>query len=147
MESLFLIDRLESLVQKGFKLPFTPLVVLNEDEILGIIDRLRLSLPQEIEEARHIVEERNTILAGAQEEAEKILSRARERALEILSEHEIIKRAEARARTIEEKALKRAQELTQSADQYALEVLQDLEAKLLEFLKVVQNGIKELRSK
>lgn len=145
MDLLFLIDRLESLVQKGFRVPLTPFVILNEDEILSLIDKLRLSLPQELEEARRVLEERDLILSGAQEEAEKIISRARDKALEILSEHEIVKKAEAKARSIEEKALKRAQELTQGADQYALGVLQELEAKLLEFLKVVQKGIKELK--
>lgn len=145
MDPFFLIDRLESLVQKGFRVPLTPFIILNEDEILSLIDKLRLSLPQELEEARHIVEERDLILTSAQEEAEKIISRARDKALEILSEHEIVRKAEARAKSIEEKALRRAQELAQSADQYALEVLQELEAKLLEFLKVVQNGIKELK--
>ncbi len=147
MESMFLIDRLESIIQKGFRMPFTPFVVINEDEILSLIDKLRLALPQELEEARQIIEKREAILADAQEEAERIVSRAREKALEILSEHEIVRKAEARAKAIEEKALVRAQELTQSADQYALEVLQDLEGRLLGLLREIQNGIKELKSK
>ncbi|HDN80467.1 MAG: ATPase [Chloroflexi bacterium] len=145
MDIMFLIDRLEEFVQKGVRIPFTSLIILNEDDLLGIIDQLRLSIPEEVDEARRITQERENLIAQAREEAERIVGQAQERAASLASEHEIVKRAEARARTIEERARKKAEELKKGADEYVLEVLGSLEGQLEEFLRVVRNGIEKVR--
>ena len=142
VDIMFLIDRLEELIQKGAHIPFTSLTIVNEDDLLSVIDQLRISIPQEVEEAQRIVQERDRVIAKAREEAEKILGQAQERAASLADEHEIVKRAEARAKTIEERALRRAQELRQGADEYALEVLRQLEEQLDRVLTEIRNGIR-----
>lgn len=146
VDIMFLIDRLEELIQKGTHVPFTSLTLVNEDDILSIIDQLRISIPQEVEEAQRIVQEKERIIARAREEAEKILGQAQERAASLADEHEIVKRAEARARTIEERARRQAGELRRGADEYALEVLRQLEEQLNRILTEVRNGIRKLQS-
>src|ERR1700736_839715 len=43
-----LVDALEDLVGGARRLPFTPSVVVNEEEILELVDRIRLALPDDL---------------------------------------------------------------------------------------------------
>jgi cell division septum initiation protein DivIVA len=81
-----LVDQLEELVTTGRRVPFTTGVVVNEDEALELIDRTRLGLPDEIVQARHLLEDQRRVLADARDEAEHILGRAEEEATRILDE-------------------------------------------------------------
>ncbi len=55
MSIIDVIDELETLVAGGRRVPFTPSVVVNEEEALELIDRARLELPEEIRQARYTV--------------------------------------------------------------------------------------------
>ena len=70
MDMAFLIDRLEALVSTSRRVPFGR-VLLDEQEILEIIDQMRLSLPNEINQARRVLQERDQIIGQAQSEAER----------------------------------------------------------------------------
>ncbi len=61
------------------------------DELLDIMDDIRLSMPQEIKQARAIVEDRGRIVDDANKEAEAIIKRAEERARAIVAEQAIVK--------------------------------------------------------
>ncbi len=145
MDILFLIDRLEDVVQRGAHIPFTSWVVVNETDLLDLIDQLRTSVPQEVQEALRFQEEKERLLAQAHEEAQKIIGQAQERAAILASEHEVFKKAQARAQSIEERARKRAEELKRGADEYVLEVLGRLESELESLLITVRNGIEKVR--
>src|ERR1700688_4720548 len=71
-----LVDQLEELVSTGRRVPFTAGVVVNEDELLELIDRTRLGLPDELMQARHLLEDQRRVVVEAEQEAERILSRA-----------------------------------------------------------------------
>lgn len=81
-----LVDQLEELVTTGRRVPFTTGVVVNEDEALELIDRTRLGLPDELVQARHLLEDQRRVLADARDEAEHILGRAEEEAIRVVDE-------------------------------------------------------------
>ena len=81
-----LVDQLEELVTTGRRVPFTTGIVVNEDEVLELIDRTRLGLPDELVQARHLLEDQRRVLADAREEAEHILGRAEDEASRVLDE-------------------------------------------------------------
>ncbi|HKR98656.1 MAG TPA: hypothetical protein VJU79_03985, partial [Candidatus Dormibacteraeota bacterium] len=81
-----LIDALEELLSSGRRLPFSASVVVNEDEALDLVDRVRLALPDDLVAARHLVEDRDRIVAAAEQEAEAIVARAEEEARGILED-------------------------------------------------------------
>ncbi len=56
------LDQLEALVNQSRRVPLTPNVVINEDEILDAIDQIRVGLPDEIKEARLVLETREARL-------------------------------------------------------------------------------------
>jgi len=89
MDILALVDRLESLVNGGWRVPFTVRTVIDENVFFDIIDQMRVSIPQELKQANELLEERDRVLAAAAEDAERLIEEAREKAARLLDEHEI----------------------------------------------------------
>ena len=78
MDVLVLIDKLDDLVHGASTFPMTDKVMIDRDEIYDLLDQMRATIPEEIKQARWIVEERQEMLQEAKEESERILSEARE---------------------------------------------------------------------
>ena len=58
MDVLVLIDKLDDLVHNAKLVPMTGQVRVDKDEIYDILDQMRATIPEEIKEARFIVEQR-----------------------------------------------------------------------------------------
>ncbi|HLG50495.1 MAG TPA: ATPase [Chloroflexota bacterium] len=135
-----LIDRLEQLVSSGTRLPLSSRTIIDEQEFLDIIDQLRVTVPEEIKQARRMSQERERVIMQAEEEADKIINAARERASLMLSENELIRRAQEETQQIIAEARRQAEEIRQGADLYALDVLGNLENELTKLLATVRKG-------
>ena len=141
MDILYLVDRLEELVNEGWRIPLTSNVVIDNEEFLDIIDQMRISVPEEIKQAKRIQQERDRLLSQAKEEADRILVHAREQHQSLLTDHEVIKAAESERRAIIEEGHREIRAIRQDADAYVVDVLSQLENQLSNLLKTVQNGI------
>lgn len=139
------IDRLEYLIAHSRQIPLTRTVVIDQEEVLACIDELRLSLPDEIKQARWTLQEQQRLLSEAQAEAARTITRASERAQTMMGQQELIKRAEKQAETILRDASARAEEVRRAADRYAWDVMQSLEAQLLRTVATVKKGVEALR--
>jgi hypothetical protein len=150
-----LVDQLEELVSTGRRVPFTAGVVVNEDEVLELIDRTRLGLPDELTQARHLLEDQRRVLDEAEEESERILSRAETEAARLVDEaharasvmvgdHEIAEQARLHAATLLAEAEERAAKTCAEADAYAREVMVRLEDQLMRAATTVRKGIEAL---
>lgn len=146
MDILHLVDRLEEIVKKSPRLPFSGVRLVNERRVWTLIDQMRISIPDEVRRAQRVNRERDRILAQAREEAERVVQQARERAAELTAEHPIVKAAEARAATIRERAEREAANLRAEADEYVFNVLCDLEEQLRRTLRVVENGLRKIEA-
>lgn len=142
MDILYLVDRLENLVANSKRMPLVNQIIIKEADILNIIDQMRTSIPGEVKQARHIIQEKEDILAQAQEEAINIVVRAREEAERTLSREGLLRAAEERAQEIIRRANEQAQitmrqaeahteQLQGEANSYALGTLQELHERLL----------------
>ncbi|MFL5717812.1 MAG: hypothetical protein ACJ77V_09555, partial [Chloroflexota bacterium] len=80
IDIIFLVERLESLIANGKKLPLTTNVVVDQNAALGLIDELRVAVPEEVRAAKRINSEGERIIEKAQEEAERIVGKAQEQA-------------------------------------------------------------------
>lgn len=149
---LELIDQIEELVSSARRLPFSANVVVNEDELLDLIDRARVALPDDLVHARHTVEDRDRIMAGAEQEAEaavaqaeeearRLVSEAEERAEKLTSESAITAQAHARAEAVVSEAEARAASVRSEADSYARELMERLEDQLSRAVATVRKGI------
>ena len=89
IDIIFLGERLESVIANGKKLPLTTNVVVDQNAALGLIDELRVAVPEEVRAAKRINSEGERIIEKAQEEAERIVARAQEQAAFLIDELEV----------------------------------------------------------
>lgn len=116
MDILFLIDRLENLVTSSTKMPFMNQLLIKEGDMLTLLDQMRASIPDEVKQARRIVQEKDRILAQAQSEASAILAHAREEAGRAVELEGLTRVAEERSQEMLRQARKQAQQLLRQAE-------------------------------
>lgn len=123
MEILGLLDTLEAIILDSAKLPFTKKVMVDEDKILSIIDKIRL-VAQGNPGSRVIgvgAEKNRPEAAEVPEMSER--SREESKAVEVI-----------------EQAYQMAKEIREGADRYADEVLANLEATSSRILRTIKAG-------
>jgi vacuolar-type H+-ATPase subunit H len=139
-----LVDRLEELLSQGTHIPFSSKVVVDGELLLNIIDQMRVSIPEEIREARRLLRDKDKEVAQAREEVARILSEARENAARLTAEHEIRKAAEEQAERMIEEARAGAQEISVGAEDWAAQVLRELAEHLDSMQDTISNGLTAL---
>lgn len=147
MDILYLLERLEEVLSAGSRLPFTNRTLVDDEECFAVIDQIRLSLPNELRQARKVNADREALLDEAQTRAEQMLREADREAMERAKDHNIARVAEARAREILDRAEDEAQQIRRDADDYAYRVLQGLDQQLDALLTTVRNGLRSLQSR
>ena len=141
IDIIFLVERLESLIANGKKLPLTTNVVVDQNAALGLIDELRVAVPEEVRAAKRINSEGERIIEKAQEEAERIVAKAQEQAAFLIDERGLTQSAEAQSREIIANAHRDADEIRRGADEYAVGVLVGLEGDVVKTLQSIKKGI------
>jgi cell division septum initiation protein DivIVA len=111
-----------------------------KDELLTLVDHLRMSMPQEIKQARRVVQDRQKILTDAQTEADKILSVAKERAEYLMNEQGLVNEAKARSEEILRSSREHSRKSMQEVDQYAHQMLTQLERVLEDSLGQIKQA-------
>ncbi len=129
------------MIANGKKLPLTTNVVLDQNAALGLIDELRVAVPEEIRAAKRINSEGERIIEKAQEEAERIVARAQEQAAFLIDERGLTQAADGESRRIMEEAHADADKIRGGADEYAVGVLEGLEGDVQKTLQSIQKGI------
>jgi cell division septum initiation protein DivIVA len=141
MDILHLIDQLEATVTNGWHIPLTSDVIVNEEEILRVLDEMRVRIPQEVQQSKRLLQEKERVLAQAREERDRMVALASEEASRLTEDDEITKSAQVRAQTIVERAKRDAESIRKGADDYVVEVLGDLQKEIEQILSTVNNGI------
>ena len=116
-------------------------MVVDQNAALGLIDELRVAVPEEVRAAKRINAEGERIIEKAQDEAERIVARAQEQAAFLIDERGLTQSAEAQSRVIISDARRDADEIRKGADEYAVGVLVGLEADVTKTLDSIRNGI------
>ena len=146
MDILNLVDQLEELLNQSRPVPFTHNVIVDEDRLLGLIDQMRVVIPDEIKKAEQVLAQKDRVLAQAQEEANRTLAIAREKSEQMVERDAIVKAAQSRAEQIQIQARADIEGDRRDADIYMLDTLTRLEVELDRYLTQVRNGIRSLQS-
>jgi cell division septum initiation protein DivIVA len=144
IDVLYLVDRLEALLNKGWRVPMTAKTMIDEDEFLDIVDQMRIAFPEEIKQAKKIVQDRDRLIAQAQEEAQRIVEFAKEDAARLTNDHAIVKSAQQTAVQINQQANAAAAATRQGADDYAAQILRELQTRLdtlIQQVTLLQNQV------
>ncbi len=152
MDALELLDELEDIIDKGASVPFSGRCLLERDELLDVLQELKLKLPEDLKQAKWIKEERQRILQEAQAEADEIIKTVEKKAVSMVDENEITKQAIAQGKQIVERATAEAQAISDSAYNYSDNLLETVEKVVLGSMKefeqcvaIVRNNRSELR--
>jgi len=146
MDVLKLLDEIEDIVESGSTIPFAGKVLVDKNDILEIIKEIRIKLPDEIKQAEWIKEERQRILAEAQNEADTMLQEVKLHIEELVEQHEITKLAYERAEEITSKAQSNAKEMRIGAREYADGLLKEVEDNLRSIIETLEKNRQELNN-
>ena len=116
-------------------------MVIDQNAALGLIDELRVAVPEEVRAAKRINSEGERIIEKAQDEAERIVAKAQEQAAFLIDERGLTQAAEALSRQIVGDAHADADEIRRGADEYAVSVLVGLEGDVVKTLQSIKKGI------
>ncbi len=144
IDIIFLVERLESVIANGKKLPLTSNVVVDQVAALDLIDQLRVAVPEEVRAAKRINSEGDRIIEKAQEESEGIVARAQEQAAFLIEERGLLLAAQEESARIIENAELDALDVRRGADEYAAAVLIGLEGDVVRTLQSIKKGIQLL---
>ena len=127
MDTRKLLEELDYVVMTGREVPLTNKRLVDQDEVARIIDAINSSLPNELENAKRIVADKERVMMDAQKQAETIIAQAKDYIAKITEESELVKNAQERANEIIANANQTADTMQQNALEYATDVLKYVE--------------------
>ena len=142
-----MLENLEEVLEEGMSVPLSGgKRMVDVDAARDIIDDIRINMPQEILQAKAIVQDRAQILATAKREAEEMVRAAEERARKLLDREEIVRQAEEKAKTILSEANQQATELRTTVTRYCdnmMATTQEQLQKSFNEIKLVRDNLKK----
>jgi cell division septum initiation protein DivIVA len=148
------VDELTTVIENARSVPMSASCMVPRDHLLDLLDDLRESLPEDVQAAGAIVEQRTEILQQAQAEAERLTGRTRGESDQLLSaarrqrdellgtarrqRDELLAQAQADADDILAEAEAEAERLVAEARAHREALLADAEAQRAEMLAAAQ---------
>lgn len=145
MDILKLLDEMEDILEDSSTIPLSGKSIVDKKELLEIIKEIRIKLPDEIKQAEWIKEERQRILAEAQNEADTIVKEAKIHIEEMIEQNEITKKAKERSEEIIARAKNNAKEVRIGAREYADELLKNVEDVMKSIIETIEKNRNELK--
>lgn len=141
-----LLSELEGEIMDGKKSLFSSSSVsVNGDRIMELINRIRSNYPEELRQAKIIIEERDTIKADTKAHVEKMLSDAKERESNMVAESQIVKKATKEADDIIKEVTAYKERTLFQVNRLVDEHLKSIEDKISTVLNYVRNAREELK--
>ena len=145
MEVLTLLETLEEMLNRSASIPLTKRTLIDKDELLSVVNDIKLKLPDELKQAKWVKEERQKILVDAQKEANQLIKEAENRIIAMIDEHEITKKAYEQKTEIIDSSNAFSKDLINGTKKYADDILAELEANLQDKLDIIKDNRKELK--
>ncbi len=146
MELFNILNELEELIGNSPKVPMTKRVLIDEDRLLDYLDRIRASMPEELRQAKWVLQEREKVISDSKREAVRIIEDAEMQLEKKAVDSEITRKAQEMGEEIRFRSEEMARQIKQGALDYADEMLAELEGKLNNILSQVQENRSELKS-
>jgi len=130
MKVLELLDEIEEIVDTASGFPLTGKIMVDAEEILEIVKEIRVELPDEIQQAQWIKDERQRILDEAKREYEAVLKDAQKQAEALIENDDITVNAKIRADEIMRVAEANVKQLEMSTFDYIDSILFNFQDKM-----------------
>lgn len=142
------IQELESLIESS---PVFILgqgkVVVNSDKLNYLLENVRLSLPDELELSKKIVEDRKQIVASAEAEAKNIIAQARARASKLVESSEIVRASNDASKQIKSKTIEQNNEMMKATNDFLDSRLGEMEQLLTRYNEEVKSARQALKKR
>lgn len=145
MDILNLLERIEDIIEDASKFPLSSKVMIDKDEVLEVINEIRLKLPDEINRASWVAKERQRILNEAQSEADELIGKVQQQQKILIEENEIARSAKNYANQIIQEAEHRANEMKSGAYTYSDEILSKLQEKIRQINNIIEENREVLK--
>lgn len=132
MKVLELLDEIEEIVDTSSGFLLTGKIMVDASELLEIVKEIRTELPDEIQQAQWIKNERDRILTEARNEYTTIIEDAKRQAEDLIDHDEIMVRAKARAEELMTVTEENIRQLKMSTYDYVDGILFDFQEKMEE---------------
>ena len=129
MTILDLLDEIEDIVETASTVPLTNKIMVDGNELMEIVKEIRISLPDDVQQAKWVRDEKGRILSEAKEEYEKIIVEARKQADYLVDEHDITLAAQKKADDINKEAQEYSTILKLKTYDYLDKTLYDMQGK------------------
>lgn len=130
MTVLELLEEIEDIVDTAPGLPLTGKIMVDANEVLEIVREIRLSLPDDVQQAKWVKDEKERILTEAKGEYEKIIVEAKKQADYLVETDDITLRAQKMAEGIRQDAEDYAKVLKMRTYDYVDKMLYDMQARM-----------------
>ncbi len=145
-----MVDDLIVYLHEAKNVPLSGNAMVDREQFLGMLERIRADLPDELRAARWMVREREAFIARTNEKAREIVDRARKEAEELVSESHIVAEAVEEANILVRRAEGEARRLRLETEDDIEQNLQRVEAILndmLDQIQVVRDELHQARPK
>lgn len=139
-----MIDELMVHLHEAKTMPLSSNALVDRDDILSMLEKLRAGLPDELRAARWMVREREAFISRTNEKAREIIDKARAEADEMVSDSSIVAEAVAEANLLVRRAEGEARRLRLEAEDDIEDALQRVESLLADLTTQVQQARDEL---
>ena len=94
---LGLIQHIEDIITSASRMPLLGKSLVDPEELLEVLEKIRVALPDEVHEAQWVVNEKERIFAEANEEARRIRREAQDYVNSLVADHRLVLEAEKQA--------------------------------------------------
>lgn len=140
-----LILQVRDHIEAARSVPMSASVMVNRDELVGLLEDAVAALPEEIRQARWLLKEREEFLSKARREAEEIIDAGRQQAQRLVEKTEVVREANLYARRIVDDAERTARDLKHEAEDYIDQKLASFEVVLERTMSTVSKGRERLQ--
>lgn len=130
MTVLELLEEIEDIVDTAPGLPLTGKIMVDSNDLLEIVREIRLGLPDDVQQAKWVKDEKERILSEAKAEYEKIIVEAKKQADYLVETDDITLKAQKLAENIQKTAEDYARVLKMRTYDYVDKMLYDFQAKM-----------------
>lgn len=130
MKVLELLEEIEEIVDTASGFPLTGKIMVDSQELLELVREIRVELPDEIQQAQWIKNERERILTEAKKEYETVIADAQTQAERLVENHDITVKAKLRADELMKVTEAAAKQLKLSTYEYVDGILSGFQDKM-----------------
>jgi Skp family chaperone for outer membrane proteins len=139
------IDELIEIVESARAMPMSASCVINRAQVLDLLDDLKRGLPEEMDKARRVLADRESVLEDGRREAERLLERTRSERESMIGNTDLSREAQGAAQRIVAEARREAEQMRLEAEDWVDQKLANFEVVLTKTIQAVGRGREKMR--